>query len=724
MGINKETGQEVAIKTIKKCKIETEADLIRIRREVQIMSSVQHPNIIHIYEVFENREKMVLVMEFAAGGELYDYLSERKVLTEDEARRVFRQISTAVYYCHKHKICHRDLKLENILLDENGNAKIADFGLSNVFDEQRLLATFCGSPLYASPEIVKGTPYQGPEVDCWSLGVLLYTLVYGAMPFDGSNFKRLVKQISQGDYYEPKKPSDASPLIREMLTVCPKRRATIEQICSHWWVNETYNESCLDLAEELANQTPVRLDVLLSLTPSSITADQLVVPGHLEGSKSTERVSRSHSVGSVIDLANTEAERKILDMVAAGGEAALMPSPTRIMTPAESPAQPKRKLESTISQDNIIAGKKKEKPTEKLRNDPSKMTIPEDMDIESVVEENLENQQPPEIMKNLSAVENMCDELLSLSEAPKESSPEKKKIIVKKKVIAKSSTDDKEKSPTKVVKKIAAKSKTGDLCSTIDQTIKEPMKYSPERKSSLTDENVPKPTTERRKSRVFETAEKFQNMSNLSSEKIKKPANGIFKKEIERKSSLTGASPERKILEKKNSYEEIKTPVEEKIINKEVKPSESKSSLGSFSLEEARKSMENSIALLNKAKTESSKEVDQLCAQTENVVVSEEFDREKKLKSAREIIGNAILPARLCMGVRKPPVPFGMNGRSVSGSVVPSSTPGLLNDRKMKVQVGPDDIRTATYSVSTPEQRMFENEPLADYGSKRELIKC
>lgn len=101
--------------------------------------------------VFENREKMVLVMEFAAGGELYDYLSERKVLTEDEARRIFRQIATAVYYCHKHKICHRDLKLENILLDEHGNAKIADFGLSNVFDEKRLLATFCGSPLYASP---------------------------------------------------------------------------------------------------------------------------------------------------------------------------------------------------------------------------------------------------------------------------------------------------------------------------------------------------------------------------------------------------------------------------------------------------------------------------------------------------------------------------------------------------------------------------------------------
>ncbi|KAL7302382.1 hypothetical protein TKK_0005041 [Trichogramma kaykai] len=274
LGINKETGQEVAIKTIKKCKIETEADLVRIRREIQIMSSVHHPNIIHIYEVFENREKMVLVMEYAAGGELYDYLSEHKVLTEVEARRIFRQISTAIFYCHKHKICHRDLKLENILLDQNGNAKIADFGLSNVFNEQGLLSTFCGSPLYASPEIVNGTPYLGPEVDCWSLGVLLYTLVYGAMPFDGTNFKHLVKQITYSDYFEPKQPSRASPLIKDMLTVSPAQRADIERICSHWWVNEGYEQSCLYIAENLAAQTPVRLDLLLSLVPEQ----QLVKP--------------------------------------------------------------------------------------------------------------------------------------------------------------------------------------------------------------------------------------------------------------------------------------------------------------------------------------------------------------------------------------------------------------------------------------------------------------
>eukprot|EP00091_Calanus_sinicus_P004585 TRINITY_DN14929_c0_g1_i1.p1 TRINITY_DN14929_c0_g1~~TRINITY_DN14929_c0_g1_i1.p1 ORF type:complete len:405 (-),score=88.94 TRINITY_DN14929_c0_g1_i1:259-1443(-) len=209
---------------------------------------------------------MVLVMEIAAGGELYDCLSERGSLEELEARRIFRQIATAVFYCHKHNICHRDLKLENILLDEDGGAKIADFGLSNVFDQTNLLSTFCGSPLYASPEIVRGCPYQGPEVDCWSLGVLLYTLVYGAMPFDGSNFKRLVKQITTGDYYEPSTPSSASSLIRGMLTPKTEERASIVDICSHWWINQGYDQSCLDEAEYLASLTPVRLDLLLSLT--------------------------------------------------------------------------------------------------------------------------------------------------------------------------------------------------------------------------------------------------------------------------------------------------------------------------------------------------------------------------------------------------------------------------------------------------------------------------
>ncbi|CAJ1050953.1 NUAK family SNF1-like kinase 2 [Xyrichtys novacula] len=251
------SGRLVAIKSIRKEKIKDEQDLVHIRREIEIMSTLSHPHIITIFEVFENKDKIVIVMEYASRGDLYDYICDKRNISEREARHFFRQIVSAVHYCHQNGIVHRDLKLENILLDGNGNVKIADFGLSNLYHGDEFLQTFCGSPLYASPEIVNGRPYHGPEVDTWSLGVLLYTMVHGTMPFDGHNHKTLVQQISTGNYRKPNDPSDACGLIRWMLMVNPERRATIEEIAGHWWLNWGYQQPLLsEIKSSPADQAP------------------------------------------------------------------------------------------------------------------------------------------------------------------------------------------------------------------------------------------------------------------------------------------------------------------------------------------------------------------------------------------------------------------------------------------------------------------------------------
>ncbi|KAF7659912.1 hypothetical protein LDENG_00291210 [Lucifuga dentata] len=289
--VERATLKTVAIKSICKERIIDDLDRIHIQREIEITSSLRHPNIIRFHEVFESRDKIVIVMEYASRGELYDYIYERRRLPETEARDIFRQMISAVHYCHKNGVVHRDLKLENILLDQELNVKLADFGLSNHFRRDTLLQTYCGSPLYAAPEIVKGLPYQGPEVDCWALGVLLYALVYSSMPFDGANHTILTEQISQGCYRRPNPPSDACALIDWLLTVRVDERATIEDVANHWWVNWGYEESVCDcsssphqdcpsplLARYIDWQNRVTATSSMTVDPACISSDSSYPP--------------------------------------------------------------------------------------------------------------------------------------------------------------------------------------------------------------------------------------------------------------------------------------------------------------------------------------------------------------------------------------------------------------------------------------------------------------
>ncbi|XP_072486234.1 MAP/microtubule affinity-regulating kinase 3 isoform X4 [Notamacropus eugenii] len=286
------TGREVAIKIIDKTQLNP-TSLQKLFREVRIMKILNHPNI----------------------GEVFDYLVAHGRMKEKEARAKFRQIVSAVQYCHQKHIVHRDLKAENLLLDADMNIKIADFGFSNEFTVGNKLDTFCGSPPYAAPELFQGKKYDGPEVDVWSLGVILYTLVSGSLPFDGQNLKELRERVLRGKYRIPFYMStDCENLLKRFLVLNPTKRGTLEQIMKDRWINAGHEEDELKpfVEPELDISDQKRIDIMVGMgysqeeiqeSLSKMKYDEITATYLLLGRKSSELDASDSSSSSNLSLA-------------------------------------------------------------------------------------------------------------------------------------------------------------------------------------------------------------------------------------------------------------------------------------------------------------------------------------------------------------------------------------------------------------------------------------
>ena len=234
LGINKYSNEKVAIKLLKKSKIIEKDDLERILREMSIYKEISHENVIEVFNMFETNEYYMIIMKYYEGGELFNYIVDNDRLSEEESAFFFYQIINGVEYIHSKGITHRDLKPENLLLDKEKKLKIIDFGLSNYFNGENLLKTPCGSPCYASPEMVSGNKYSGFKIDIWAIGIILYAMLCGYLPFEDDDNNILFQKILNCKLEYPRFLSKLSiDIINKILVTDPNKRFTIKDIKKH-----------------------------------------------------------------------------------------------------------------------------------------------------------------------------------------------------------------------------------------------------------------------------------------------------------------------------------------------------------------------------------------------------------------------------------------------------------------------------------------------------------
>ncbi len=264
-----DSGREVAIKVYERVRLLQPQKRRSVAREIAILRELDHPNIVKFYDTFETPKNVFVVMELAKGESLRDFLRAKpgRKLPEPEARLIFSQIVSAINYCHRMKVSHRDVKLENIIIDRQHHVKMIDFGFSVKVPAGQKLRVFCGTPSYMAPEIVNRKEYFGPPADMWAVGVLLYAMVCGQFPFKGSTDSELFKKIVQGTFVFPQGVSEsAKRVISRLLLVETNKRPTCEELLRDPFLSEPdvpelgYPELCVQYRKRVVDQI-VRLGV-------------------------------------------------------------------------------------------------------------------------------------------------------------------------------------------------------------------------------------------------------------------------------------------------------------------------------------------------------------------------------------------------------------------------------------------------------------------------------
>ncbi|KAF8083189.1 hypothetical protein N665_0789s0008 [Sinapis alba] len=275
------SGQSFAVKIIDKSRTSRLNVPFQIKREIRTLKVLKHPNIVRLHEVLASKTKIYMVLECVTGGDLFDRIVSKGKISETQGRKMFQQLIDGISYCHNKGIFHRDLKLENVLLDANGHIKITDFGLSAVsqhFREDGLLHTTCGSPNYVAPEVLANKGYDGASSDIWSCGVILYVILTGCLPFDDTNLAVLCRKIVKGDPPIPRWLSPgAKAMIKRMLDPNPVTRMTVTGIMANDWFRHDYSpSSCDDEDDSSSTEEDVAEEEKRHDSPTVINAFQLI----------------------------------------------------------------------------------------------------------------------------------------------------------------------------------------------------------------------------------------------------------------------------------------------------------------------------------------------------------------------------------------------------------------------------------------------------------------